>query len=664
MSAVLSYPGVYIQELKSPVHTITGVATSITAFVGYTARGIDNRAGHIFSFADFERDFGGIAADSELSYAVSHFFDNGGSEAFVVRVPKSDAVPATVNLYAGTGGGAKLALSLAALSKGAWGNRVVADVDYTGVADTSSFNLTITDRTTLAQEVFNGLSADSSSANYCVKVLNDPDNGSSLVTATAGPADATARPAETGTVGGTIAPLVLDPTKAYKIKVSASAPASLTTQVDVTIVDVGDAVPTSILGLARMVERKVNAAIQVVEPGAAVRCVVNADGDGLRLYADFDPVQVASAGFDAVLGFGAGSSNSLLAKLGLTNADNNVGHYWLGGGGQSAAQNQATAGIAGVDGTQLPQTADLIGDEAKFTGIFALDRVDLFNLLCIPDATRAAPGDPNQLDSTVDPNAIYAAALSFFTKKSRRAFLLIDAPPDVNDLEKAADWKSEGLAVHDPNAAAFFPRLRLPDPLAKYKLRTFAPCGVMAGLYARIDATRGVWKAPAGVEATLDGVQGQVYALTDLENGVLNKLGLNCLRNFPIYGNVSWGGRTLVGSDDEGSEWKYVSVRRTALYIEESLFRGTKWVVFEPNDESLWAQIRLNVGAFMHDLYRQGAFQGRTPSQAYIVKCDNQTTTQNDIDRGVVNIYVAFAPLKPAEFVVIQIQQLAGQIQT
>ena len=664
MSAVLSYPGVYIQELKSPVHTITGVATSITAFVGYAARGIDNRARRIFSFADFERAFGGIAADSELSYAVSHFFDNGGSDAYVVRVPKSDAVAGTVNLHAGTAAAAKLALSLAALSKGAWGNRVVADVDHAGVADSSSFNLTLTDRTTLAQEVFNGLSADSSSANYCVKVLNDPDNGSALVTATAGPADATARPAETGTVGGTIAPLVLDPTKAYKIKVSANVPASLTTPIDVTIVDVGDAVPTSILGLARMVERKLNTAIQAVQPGAAVRCVVNANGDGLRLYADFDPALVAGAGFDAVLAFAAGSSNSLLAKLALNAAGNNVGHYWLGAGGQVAAQNQATAGVAGADGTQLPQTADLIGDEAKFTGIYALDRVDLFNLLCIPDATRAAPGNPRQLDSTVDPNAIYAKALSFFASKGRRAFLLVDAPPDVYDVEKAADWKSSGLTVHDPNAAAYFPRLRLPDPLAKYKLRSFAPCGVMAGLYARIDASRGVWKAPAGVEATLDGVQGQVYGLTDLENGVLNKLGLNCLRNFPVYGNVSWGSRTLVGSDDEGNEWKYVPVRRTALYIEESLFRGTKWVVFEPNDESLWAQIRLNVGAFMHDLYRQGAFQGRTPNEAYVVKCDNQTTTQNDIDRGIVNIYVAFAPLKPAEFVVIQIQQLAGQIRT
>jgi phage tail sheath protein FI len=104
-------------------------------------------------------------------------------------------------------------------------------------------------------------------------------------------------------------------------------------------------------------------------------------------------------------------------------------------------------------------------------------------------------------------------------------------------------------------------------------------------------------------------------------------------------------------------------VRRTALFIEESLYRGTQWVVFEPNDEPLWAQIRLNVGAFMQNLFRQGAFQGKTPREAYFVKCDKETTTQNDINLGIVNILVGFAPLKPAEFVIIKIQQIAGQIE-
>ena len=143
------------------------------------------------------------------------------------------------------------------------------------------------------------------------------------------------------------------------------------------------------------------------------------------------------------------------------------------------------------------------------------------------------------------------------------------------------------------------------------RLENFAPCGAVAGMFARTDAQRGVWKAPAGLDATLVGVPKLTVQLTDAENGQLNPLGINCLRAMPAAGRVVWGARTLQGDDRLASEWKYVPVRRTALFIEESLYRGTQWVVFEPNDEPLWAQIRLNVGAFMHSLFRQGAFQGR-----------------------------------------------------
>jgi uncharacterized protein len=190
----------------------------------------------------------------------------------------------------------------------------------------------------------------------------------------------------------------------------------------------------------------------------------------------------------------------------------------------------------------------------------------------------------------------------------------------------------------------------------------FVPCGVVAGIFARTDTQRGVWKAPAGLDATLVGVPQISVNLTDNENGELNPLGINCLRAFPVSGRVVWGSRTLQGNDSLASEWKYIPVRRTALYIEESLYRGTQWVVFEPNDEPLWSQIRLNAGAFMQNLFRQGAFQGQSPRDAYFVKCDKETTTQNDINLGIVNIVVGFAPLKPAEFVIIKLQQMAGQI--
>jgi phage tail sheath protein FI len=244
---------------------------------------------------------------------------------------------------------------------------------------------------------------------------------------------------------------------------------------------------------------------------------------------------------------------------------------------------------------------------------------------------------------------------------------ILDVPQGTggrDTVDAITTWLDANATLRSKNAALYFPRLDISDPLNGFRLRASPPSGTVAGLYARIDGSRGVWKAPAGTEATLTGVQKLEYKLTDGENGVLNPLAINCLRTFPVYGNVCWGARTLNGADQLADEYKYIPVRRLALFIEESLFRATQWVVFEPNDEPLWGQIRLNVGAFMHDLFRQGAFQGQTPQQAYFVKCDKDTTTQNDINLGIVNIVVGFAPLKPAEFVIIQIQQIAGQIAT
>ncbi|MGE5806270.1 MAG: phage tail sheath family protein, partial [Ignavibacteria bacterium] len=208
-------------------------------------------------------------------------------------------------------------------------------------------------------------------------------------------------------------------------------------------------------------------------------------------------------------------------------------------------------------------------------------------------------------------------------------------------------------------SAIFYPQITILENGLKVNI---GPSGAIAGLMARIDSNRGVWKAPAGTEADLRGIVSVQYNLSDGENGILNPQVINTIRVF-LNGIVNWGARTMDGDDDFASEYKYIPVRRTALFIEESLYRGLKWVVFEPNDEPLWSQIRLNVGAFMHNLFRQGAFQGQTPKDAYFVKCDKETTTQNDINLGMVNIWVGFAPLKPAEFVIIYLQQMAGQIE-
>jgi hypothetical protein len=242
--------------------------------------------------------------------------------------------------------------------------------------------------------------------------------------------------------------------------------------------------------------------------------------------------------------------------------------------------------------------------------------------------------------------------------------LLVDAPDDTIATVQTTGPALVGNSAFKKNAALFYPRIRVANPLSSTGvIDDFVPCGAVAGVFARTDAERGVWKAPAGIEAGLS-VAGLTRSLNDADNGSLNPLGINCLRTFPLYGTVVWGSRTMDGADAMASEWKYVPVRRMALYLEESLYRGLKWVVFEPNAAPLWAQIRLNVGAFMNGLFRQGAFQGQTPKDAYFVKCDHETNPQADINKGIVNIVVGFAPLKPAEFVIIKIQQMAGQIET
>jgi hypothetical protein len=253
----------------------------------------------------------------------------------------------------------------------------------------------------------------------------------------------------------------------------------------------------------------------------------------------------------------------------------------------------------------------------------------------------------------------------------RRAMLIVDSPtawsanPDTATAAAIAGLPALGLnGPAARNVALFFPRIKKSDPMHDGQIDTFVPCGAIAGIFARTDSTRGVWKAPAGLDATVNGIAGLQVNLADGENGRLNPLGINSLRSFLVAGPVIWGARTLRGADSIGDEYKYIPVRRLALFIEETLYRNTQWVVFEPNDEPLWAQIRLNLGAFMHNLFRQGAFQGSTPRDAYFVKCDKETTTQNDINLGIVNIIVGFAPLKPAEFVIIKIQQIAGQIAT
>jgi hypothetical protein len=520
-----TYPGVYIEEIPSGVRTITGVATAITAFIGQALSGPVNTPVRIQSYADYERQFGGLWIKSPLSYLVQQYFLNGGSDAIVIRVTGLNAEAGTAATTGGIG-----QLTLAAKSPGAWSTGLLASISE--ASDNSNedrdkvFNLTISRKVqpspiqaALEQkpqpidlEVFRNVSVDPNSSRYVKKVL---EQESSLVNVAA--------------FSGNAAP--------------------------------------------------------------------------------------------------APTTNAIEFK-------------------------------GGIDGN-TPAYTDYLGSAAEQTGLYALEQADLFNLLCIP---------PKTLDEAVadSPDGLTLLKNALLYCEERRAMLLVDPPMGWRKISDVTNPQTgvDSLGLRSQNAAIYFPRVKVPDPNRDFRLEDFPPSAIMAGIYARTDVQRGVWKAPAGIDAVLSGVSQLSYNMTDKENGILNPLGVNCLRTFPIYGNIAWGARTLKGADSLASEWKYVPVRRLALFLEESLYRGTKWVVFEPNDEPLWSQIRLNIGAFMNNLFRQGAFQGSSPTEAYFVKCDKETTTQNDINLGIVNIVVGYAPLKPAEFVIIKFQQIAGKIAT
>jgi phage tail sheath protein FI len=502
MSLPLTHPGVYITEIPSGSRTITGVATSITAFVGRALRGPVDEPVPIFSYTEFVRIFGGLWTRSGLGYAVRDFYANGGGQALVVRVAK-DAGTAAVDVDG---------LPLLANGAGAWGNALTVTVAH-------------------------------------------PDE-----TAVAPVADAQG----------------VQATDLFQLTVGDGVTEE--THLNVTVVD----------GPRR------------VDLVLASSALVRVDTD-----------------------------------TGLPAERPDVGDYVV------ATQ---------VDDGEAPGPDEYVGEApaADKRGIYALEKADLFNLLCLPPSD----GPAGELDETV-----WDDALALCVK--RRAFLIVDPPTD-KAVGTIADWvATEALLTGQAarNAAVYFPRLRATDPLLDNAIGSFVPCGAIAGIMARTDATRGVWKAPAGVDAAVAGFNGLATPLTDGENGLLNPAAVNCLRTFRGLGTVVWGARTARGLDLLGDEYKYVPVRRLALFLEETLYRSTQWAVFEPNDEPLWGQLRTSIGAFMQSLFRQGAFQGKSPRDAYFVKVDAETTTQYDIDRGIVNIVVGFAPLKPAEFVVIGIQQ-------
>lgn len=803
MPVAPTFPGVYIEEVPSGVHTITPVSTSIGAFLGRATLGPINRAVRILSLADFTRAFGPPLAGSDLADSVRLFFLNGGSDCYVVRLANG-ALPAAVTLHS-LEGQAEPVLQAVAKAEGVWGDTVRMTVDYNTTNPDESFNLRVIHESggrVVLQEEFLNLVMDPASPRFApdfvtasstlitltlhpaldvdvgsfdgfsqgrrslganvadmrttLEALVNADGRSAFMLSVNGSAPQRVDLAPWPTIGGSnpaqlaahvqgranaalssVSPaqtvaasfqtahnyLTLQATSGATASVrvtraaAADISAALLMGVDqggvepvrrsnfrpaptASILRTGTTNPTTIAQATQslnaiadlqqdaLTEMNIDGTVVALDtvdfdlettvaadlwtasapdPAAAhgdtdgvrekLRIMVNAINaaasatPSLRYRAELWGYHLALVSTDSTVG--ARPTTLTTDAAAFTNAlTTNVRRYSLGTANATGAGTFVSEQQAGSDGT-APLAADYLGNEAAQTGFHALDPVDIFNLMVIP-------GDVDVPQATL--NAVWGPASVYC--QQRRAFLLIDPPANwtaagrpavVQDASFVNDLRA--LVVKE-NSAVFYPRLRY---TAGGPVRTVAPGGAVAGVMARIDSTRGIWKAPAGIEASLRGIVGLEVNLTDLENGVLNQQGANVLRVFPS-GFTVWGARTLAGADLLGSEWKYIPIRRFALFLEESLFRGTKWVVFEPNDEPLWAQVRLNLNAFMMGLFRQGAFQGSTPRDAFFVKCDGETTTQADRNLGIVNIEVGFAPLKPAEFVIIKIQQIAGDL--
>lgn len=617
----VSYPGVYVQEVPSEVHTISAVETATTAFIGLAERGPIDRPVVVNGFADFQNRFGGLWSKSKLGFSVQDFFRNGGSKAVIVRI-----------------------VSLISTRK----NSKDAE-DELEKAEIANPKPTDEVLKSLKKKVDEAKAVIPSAATFSLGTLppdKEPEaarltqaNKAAIEALEKTPNDSALKKAAQD------AQRALDKFKAElnKLSLQAKSPGSwgnnLRIRVSYQLEDEFSKKSAARYGVA--VTDLFDLLVHDMSTGKTEAW------NNLTLVASARQIKsVLEQGSELVQVLGEAPSIGRPDKSDDPKSNEDI---WV-----SATKPDDNG--QGSDGDPVTPI-DVLGDPAKKTGLYALEGADIFNLLCIP------PFAANDADV---PSNVWEDALAYCRK--RRAVLLVDPPAMWKSKEQATKIgdarRDKLLPAPDNFAALFFPRIVQPNPLRDNQVEEFVPCGTVAGIIARTDGTRGVWKAPAGTEARLRGVTSLSVPLTDAENGELNPLGVNCLRTMPATGHVVWGARTLEGDDRLASQWKYLPVRRTALFIEESLYRGTQWAVFEPNDEPLWAQLRLNIGAFMHGLFRQGAFQGKSPNEAYFVNCDANTTTQADIDRGIVNVVVGFAPLKPAEFVVLSIQQIAGQLPT
>ncbi|UWZ39146.1 phage tail sheath family protein [Dactylosporangium roseum] len=635
----------YVQEVPSGARTIVGVSTSVTAFVGATRQGPVNQPTKVRSMAEYVRTFGPLwDAAHPVGHAVNLFFANGGVEAIVVRATGAGAAEATATLRNATPADV---LVLSANGSGAWANRIgsvglEAAVDHAGTANPADlFTLVLRQRAAdsgpggsvvTAEETFANLSMAPKHPRYVGKVL--PASKLARLTGPATPVAGTSQATSTGK-------------NALPAQVSLGADNGVLR----VAVDHGPVTDLTIAsGAAADVSRNaVVTAINTAASAAALPVTASLNGSNVLV---LTTTGTAGANRSVVVHTAPSGDASATLTLGLAAGGTEVS----GAAGLRPVPTAAGAERGFGGGTDAdPVAADLV-PAGGTGGIYALGALDLprFNLLCLPSLPATDPGDA----STAANSAALSTALAYCQRE--RAFLIVD----TTDTWPVANANVGPLAALGEHGAIYYPRVTIVEqPPGGLPVTVSLPAsGAVAGVLARTDAARGVWKAPAGLDAGIAGIAGLSKPTDDGLSGDLNPRGVNVLRTFPGAGSVVWGARTLKGADSQASEHKYIPVRRVTDYIAGSLYLGTQFAVFEPNDPDLWAQLRLAVGTFMRGLFRAGAFQQsplKSEADSFFVVCDETVNPQSEIDLGRVNVVVGFAPLKPAEFVVITITQIS-----
>jgi phage tail sheath protein FI len=644
--AVVTYPGVYVDEVSSGVRPIAAAGTSTAAFVGLAEQGPDDEALRVTSWAEFTRHYGGYVEESKLAESVFQFFNNGGQQCYIVRLTRADAETATVTLF-NRADPREQGIEISAKSKGVWGNYLYIQVEDGTTNPGSEFRLSVRRQETVnlipaeflnipALEVYDNLSMNPDAPNYVERVVNPR---SSMIQVRVLASNTALQPGPH--LGGFNPTLPLHNFRDFQINVNNDGYQLVqladTIAASEALGDIAAAIQTAVRALTKLKESTPDSAfanftaeVETVEGLSRLRLTSGATDPN-------SSVRVLPAeSNNATVLLKLGPSGAVVENAFALRRPPVVGAVQVG---DNAVTGPVAAVAPGKDGI------DALNESAYADKFDLLDNKTDFSLLAVPGF-----GTP----------VMVSMGMGYCENRPLRdVFFIGEMDQDADSVEEAITFRSN-LTTANSYGAVYFPWVRSLDPSGRSaEPILLPPSGYIAGLYARMDSRRGVWKAPAGTEASLNGVVGLGVNLSDVEQGILNPYprNINCLRRFPAAGIVSWGARTVTSDP----EYQYVPVRRLAIMLRVSIYNGIQWAVFEPNDAELWSQLQLNISSFMRTLYRQGAFQGATPSQAFFVKCDGETTTQDDIDQGIVNVLVGFAPLRPAEFVVVKISQKAGQ---